>query len=274
MTGYRLRRHAWLSSVLGEDSGVCCRMYAAVISILLGDVAAADGHLAAGRAIAEAIKQPFATAEMLWADCVVAQLRSDAARLERRALELLATCEDGGVEYLRLPGRVFAGWAVARRGEADGIEQMAAVLRAWRLTAVRESLHYMLALYAEGCMRHGRLAAAEDALNEALALVRDTGECWYEAELHRLHGELALRTHGFAESAAPECFRQAARVARRQGARLLELRALISLARMHARRGEYTEVIRLLSPMRAFCEHEPRLPAAREAEVMLASATR
>lgn len=269
---YSVRRHAWLSVVLGEDPGIACRLYAAVTSIVLGDVDAAERHLAAGMAIARAIKQPFAVAEMLWAHSVVAHQRGDALLVEKRALELLATCEEGGIEYWRMPGQVFAGWAAAERGDEGGVEQMGAVLQAWRATAVRESLHYMLALYADGCMKHGRLAAADAALTEALALVRDTGECWSEAEVHRLRGELASRLGAAASPAASECFRQAARVARRQGARLLELRALVSLAGDCEARGEHAEVIRMLTPLRAFVERAAGLPVAAAAAAILARA--
>ena len=206
------------------------------------DAAAAERHLAAGMAIARAIKQPFALAEMLWSHCVVAHECGDAPLLERWALEILRTCEEGGIDYWRRPGRAFAGWAAAARGDADGLERMDAVLQEWRDIAMFESMHYMLGLYAEICMKHGRPAPAGEALAEALALVRKTCECWFEAELHRLRGELALRSDSSGRSANPAastCFRQAARVARRQGARLLELRALVNLADERAARGEH-----------------------------------
>ena len=103
------------------------------------------------------------------------------------------TCDAGDIDYWRRPGRAFAGWGAAMRGDQRGLERMGAVLQEWRDIAMFESMHYMLALYAEACMRHGRPAGAEAALAEALTLVQDTGECWYEAELHRLRGEVAAR---------------------------------------------------------------------------------
>jgi len=255
--------------VFGEDPGIACRYYAAVTCIMLGDVDAAERHLAAGTAIAHAIRQPFAVAEMLWTHCVVAHECGDARLLERRALELLTTCEEGGIDYWRRPGRAFAGWGAAERGDQGGLERMGAVLQEWRDIAMFESMHYMLALYAEVCMKHGRLAAAGAALAEALALVRKTSECWFEAELHRLRGELALRG-GAPANTATACFRRAARVARRQGARLLELRALVGLAEHRAARGEDAEAVRILTPLRPFFERATRLPAAAAAKAIFA----
>jgi adenylate cyclase len=74
------------------------------------------------------------------------------------------------------------------------------------------------------------------ALGEALGIVDRTGERNYEAELHRLEGELRLR-HGEPADEAESCFLRALDIARRQGARSLELRAATSLARVVAGRG-------------------------------------
>src|SRR5262249_14688848 len=92
--------------------------------------------------------------------------------------------------------------------------------------------------------------------------VEATGERFYEAELHRLRGELLLRQEagegppcagrsqdsdrpGLAEAEA--CFRRALDVARRQGAKSLELRAVLSLGRLLRGRGEAAEGRRLLA---------------------------
>jgi hypothetical protein len=93
-----------------------------------------------------------------------------------------------------------------------------------------------LALLAEVCGHAGLVEEGLAALGEALAVVDRTGERNYEAELHRLEGELRLRHEEPAEE-AESCFRRALDIARRQGARSLELRAATSLARVLAGRG-------------------------------------
>jgi hypothetical protein len=267
---YRVRRHAGLSTVFGEDPGIACRYYGAVTCIMLADRPAAERHLAAGMAVARAIRQPSAVAEILWAHCVVARECGDIALVGRRALELLALCEDGDLDYWRRPGRAFAAWVAAEQGDEAGVDRMGAVVQEWRETAMH-SLHYMLALYAGACLKHGRLAAAGDVVAEGLALVRRTRESWFEAELHRLRGELALRQAAPAMAAdAAACFRQAARIARRQGARLLELRALVSLADDCAARGRHVEALRLLEPMRPLFERAGGLAAATAARAAFA----
>jgi predicted ATPase len=85
-------------------------------------------------------------------------------------------------------------------------------------------------------------------LREALTLVETTGERYYEAELHRLQGELLLQ-------AAPDvaraeaCFQQALDIARRQQAKSLELRAAMSLGRLWQQQGKHQDAYDLLAPV-------------------------
>ena len=86
--------------------------------------------------------------------------------------------------------------------------------------------------------RAGRIDAAGERLAEARAKVESIGERYWEAELHRLEGEVLLaaaddedrdRDRG---ARAEACFRRALEVAGRQGATSLELRAALSLTRL------------------------------------------
>jgi adenylate cyclase len=99
---------------------------------------------------------------------------------------------------------------------------------------------YDLALLAEVCGRGGVIEEGFAALAEGLAIVDRTGERNHEAELHRLEGELRLMHEEPAEE-AESCFRRALDIARRQGARSLELRAASSLARVLAGRDRRDE---------------------------------
>ncbi len=69
-------------------------------------------------------------------------------------------------------------------------------------------------------------------LAEALTVAYKTGERWYEAELHRLKGELLLQQSSDNETEAESCLHQALKVAQDQHAKSWELRAATSLARL------------------------------------------
>jgi predicted ATPase len=103
-------------------------------------------------------------------------------------------------------------------------------------------------LRAEAYGRRGQTAEGLRALEEALAVVRTTGERWWEAELHRLTGEFLLVQESTRdqEETAEACFWHALDTARRQGAQTLKLRAIISLCRLWQRQGRCIEARQLL----------------------------
>jgi predicted ATPase len=99
-----------------------------------------------------------------------------------------------------------------------------------------------LALRAEAQAGAGQLDEALASLDEALAFVERTGERFWEAELHRLRGELLYRRSGGAAEAAAELER-ALHVATGQGAASLAERAVESLARLEEACGPLTECL-------------------------------
>ena len=103
---------------------------------------------------------------------------------------------------------------------------------------------------AEAYQQVGQAEAGLTVLTEALTVVDRTGAHFYEAELHRLKGELVLqsRVEG-AESEAEACFEQALAIARQQHAKSWELRAALSLARLWQQHGKAAEARALLAPV-------------------------
>jgi predicted ATPase len=91
----------------------------------------------------------------------------------------------------------------------------------------------------------GTLAAVAEALAEALATRNRTGERFYEAEVHRLKGELLLMQGNEAEAEAS--LHKAIEVARQQQAKSWELRAAMSLSRLWQSQGKREEAHQLLA---------------------------
>src|SRR4029450_8451412 len=119
----------------------------------------------------------------------------------------------------------------------------------------------MLALQAEA---YGHAAQGEEglcAVAEALSAVHTTGERWWEAELHRLQGELLLiqgtdrgdspagPTEPSLVAEAESCLQRALDVARRQQAKSFELRTAMSLSRLWQHQGKQAEASELLAPI-------------------------
>jgi predicted ATPase len=172
------------------------------------------------------------------------------------------------VSFWLAGGTVLRGWALAQQGRwAEGTAQIRAGINALLSTWVELRRPFHLALLAETLWAGGQIEEGLAVIAEALEVVEATGERVYEAELHRLQGELLLRQAAGAgrpppaAAAAPRpphpdpsgsveaeaCFRRALDVARRQGAKSLELRAALSLARLLRGRGQPAEGRRLLA---------------------------
>jgi adenylate cyclase len=104
-------------------------------------------------------------------------------------------------------GTYMYGWALTEEGqEEDGITQMRQDLTAWRAMGAAIFLPMYLATLAEVAGKAGQVEDAQALLREALALVEDTGERCWEAELYRLQGSVLLRRAPPDTSRAAACF--------------------------------------------------------------------
>ncbi len=145
----------------------------------------------------------------------------------------IAKAEEMGFPYVLRNAAVVKGWALAELGRQDqGVDLVREQIAA--LSATRAELWLTLnwATLAEACARAGQIDEGLKATAEALDLVRQRGECFWEAEIHRLSGELLLMRDRSDCTEAQASFKRAIEVARRQGAKSLELRATRSLARL------------------------------------------
>ncbi|MFT5111002.1 MAG: hypothetical protein ACI8P9_000313 [Parasphingorhabdus sp.] len=111
-----------------------------------------------------------------------------------------------------------------------------------------ELVTQMRKLDSIGNSQAGEFESALSAANESLAHVRRTGECWWEAEGHRLRG-LALRGMGEESSVFEDCFTQALEVTRSQLSRSLGLRAAVDLAQVWIDQGKRDDARNLLAPI-------------------------
>jgi predicted ATPase len=142
------------------------------------------------------------------------------------------------------------GWLLAMHGEVEvGITQLRQGLAAYQETGGAVWRPIYLSMLAEAYSKGGQSAEALRILDEALALVNATGERVYEAEIHRLRGDLLLQLSWDEVAEAESCFHKALDIARNQQAKSLELRAATSLARLWQQQGKRQEAHDLLAPV-------------------------
>jgi predicted ATPase len=242
----------------GHDPGVICRAYAGVTLWWLGypDQALQRSHEAL--TLARELAHSFSLGSALFFAAWLHHLRRECPLTHERAEALIALATEQGSAQLVAVGTFFRGCALAEwapapgagQGQVEaGIAQMQQGLAGWRATGAEVLRPYGLALLAKASAKLGQREAGLTLLAEALAVLNDTGERRWEAELHRLKGELLL-AHAVGHDAEAEiCFRQALAVARQQQAKSWELRAAMSMSRLWQRQGKRTEARELLVPI-------------------------
>jgi predicted ATPase len=108
-----------------------------------------------------------------------------------------------------------------------------------------------------------------EVLAEGMALTERTGERMYEAELHRVQGELLLMHDAANGPEAEHCFRTAIEVARRQGGKSLELRATVSFARLLTKQGHRDEARAMLGEIYGWFTEGFDTPDLKDAKALL-----
>jgi predicted ATPase len=129
----------------------------------------------------------------------------------------------------------------------ERVTQMRQGIAAYRATGAGLDHPHCLVLLARGYQEMGQADAGLAVLAEMLTVINNSGERYYEAEAHRVKGELLLDRPTPDEQQAAACFQQALAVARRQQAKSLELRAAMSLSRLWQRQGGRDEARELMA---------------------------
>ena len=134
-----------------------------------------------------------------------------------------------------------------------------------------ESLRsYWLVALAEAYGRAGQPQAGLQALAEAMTLLATTEMRWWEAEVYRLQGELLLQLPSPDVHQAEASFLRALDVARRQQAKALELRAVLSLARLWQEQGQRAAAHQLLTEINGWFTEGFDTVDLQEAKALLA----
>jgi TOMM system kinase/cyclase fusion protein len=234
----------------GDDPGVSSQRVMAMVLWLLGYPEQALRQSREALALAQELSHPFSLAFALVFAAVLHQFRREAPLTQERAEAIMTLSTDQGFPAFLATGTLLQGWALAEQGQREeGIAQIHQGLAAWQAAGQELTRPHILALLAEA---YGKAQQSEEGLRilvEALVLVDTNGERFWEAELHRLKGELLLMRPLYDAHQAETCCRYALDVARRQQAKSLELRAAMSLSRLWQRQGKRAAAHELLAPI-------------------------
>jgi predicted ATPase len=235
---YDEQRSAMFARTPLFDHGVGCRRYHAASLWLQGYPD--QGLRRAQEALADvrSMNHPLTVASTLAFVSMLHHFRRDADAARVSAAEAVACTREYVLTYWLGFARALHGWAIAQLAsssgsEADwdrGVSEIRESLEAHRSAGARTFRVMGQALLADTYLLRERFDEADQAAAEGLAVAAETDERVWEAELHRLRGELA-RAQGFAEEARTH-FERAIGVAGAKHEKSLELRALMSFCRL------------------------------------------
>jgi tetratricopeptide (TPR) repeat protein len=265
-----------------DDPAVSCLLITGMALWFLGYPDQAVKKNREALSLAQELANPLSVAAVLHLACMLHQLRGELRETQER-LEVLKAVATEQEFPLRLAGvTILRGWLliVQAQEREKGLLQMRQGLTAFRATGTGVGEPWHLSLLAQA---HGKLDQVDEGLAEltkALAFSDSNQQLFYEAELYRLNGELLLQSSarnqasataksrksagssnrlkldrglesGVAglEAQAEAHFLKAIEVARQQHARSLELRAVMSLARLFNRQGKAKAARQMLAGM-------------------------
>jgi class 3 adenylate cyclase/predicted ATPase len=190
------------------------------------------------------------------------------ATLLQHADEVLALATDYGLGAYQAHGLTQRGWCLAALGRADeGIRLLTTGLADWDQLGLGSLRPWALTRLGDACRMAGQLQTALGHLAEARRLAQETDNRWFLAETFRQTGDVLLATGDPAPAEASYC--EAIALAQQQSAKLWELRAATSLARLWRDQGKRTEADELLAPVYGWFTEGFGTPALQEAKALL-----
>ncbi|MBI3249263.1 MAG: AAA family ATPase [Deltaproteobacteria bacterium] len=253
MALYNPTQHHAQAGLALHDAGVHCRCVAAATLWYLGYPDKARQRMREASTLAQGLAHSVtlaAAATRAWATSVY-QLRREVQDIHEQAEALMAFATKQGLPYYMAVGMMWQGWFRVQQGEGEaGIGQLRHGLTLYQATGARLYTAIRLGLLAEAYSKVGQAEEGLAVLAEALTMIDRTEERYHEAELYRLKGELTLQQWKVesgksptpstqAEAEAETCFLKAIDIAQKQQAKSLELRAVMSLARLWQQQGKH-----------------------------------
>ena len=238
----------------GQDPAVTSECYAARALWALGHPDQAIVRINRARALAHPASPTETRVIATYFAAHVHQLRGEVRAAQDAAESAIALADDYGLSVWAALSRIILGWARVEHGAfEDGTDELRRGIAAYEATGARLWRAQSLGFLAKALTTSGQHDRALEAVVEALALARETGEQAAAAELHRIHGDVLLACSDAHLPAvvfeAEECLTRALTVARAQRAKSWELRAATSVARLYLRQGKVAKARRLIAPV-------------------------
>ena len=247
---YNPTEHRQLSARFGQDVKMSILSYRALALWALGYPEAAlvdsDQAISSAREIGEAGSLLYALGHAT----LIQVFRGNYAAANAIINELVDLADKKSALIWRAQGVLHQGWVYALTGKAsDAVNTLTPGIALWRSTGATLWLPLYLPHLALTCLEVGQIDVARQYIVEAMKAMQTSKERWYEAEVHRAEGDLALRSPQSDTAKAEACFERALAIACQQRARSWELCAAMSMARLWRDQGKPEQARELLAPV-------------------------
>jgi class 3 adenylate cyclase/predicted ATPase len=254
----------------GAERSVVCRRFASHALLALGypDQAMEASEDCVHRA--EKLAQPLSVTMALFARAQNLALLGEYQAALDQAESVISLSRDQGFPFYLGSGMLVRGVALVGLGQHDeGIAELHQTLSGARAVGAEAFVSTILFQLAESHLRAGEADEALGLLEEVFPRLDQTEERWGESAACRMKGEALLARVPPDPDRAETAFLQALEVARRQGARMFELRAATSLALLLQEQGRTREARELLAPVYDGFTEGWNFRDAREAKALL-----
>jgi predicted ATPase len=164
--------------------------------------------------------------------------------------EVVALANEKGAFFFKAIGILNQGCVLPLTGKAvDAVQMITSGITALRSTGATFRLPMYLPYLAQAYTELGQFDDAWRCIAEAMTAIETTKETWFEANVYRMAGKVALRAPEPDAPKAEAFFERALAVARQQQSKSWELRAAMSMARLWRDQGKQNEARELLAPV-------------------------
>jgi class 3 adenylate cyclase/predicted ATPase len=248
---YDPAEHRELATRFGQDVRVAAWGYRALTLWLLGHPQSALTD--AGNAIKDARDTSHAATLMYALTCTslthIACGNYESVRMQSDEAIALAEAK-GGAPFWKARAMIERGCLSAFTGQpAHAVQVITSEIGSYRSTGATLYMPWNLSSLASAHADLGQLDDAWRCVREAMTMIETAKERVWEAEVHRVAGQIALKSTEPDQTKAQSYFERALAVARQQQAKSWELRAAMSLARLWRDQGKVRPARELLAPV-------------------------
>jgi predicted ATPase len=242
--------HRPVATRFGQDNGVAILAYRSLGSWLLGYPAASLAEVESAVRAAREIGQAATLMFVLTHAALTHLVSRNYVEAKGEAEELAAVAGDKEASFWKAIGTMAQGWVFALTGKAsDAVDLLTSGIGAFRSTGSTLWMPLHMSCMAIAFRDLNRFDEAWRCISEAMSAIETTGERWYEAEVLRVGGAIAIMSPERDTAKAEMFFDRALGVAREQRAKSWELRAATSMARLWHGQGKRQQARDLLAPV-------------------------